>query len=107
MALQELTQARTELQDMLGVCIRRRLLSHKLFYEFGNKSGRLLVRALQAKIAALHIHSVKYQAGGTHSTSDRIALNFSISTPIFPHTSPDLMPEDDTYSTDSGVFVPI
>lgn len=46
-SLQELTQARTELVDELNKRMKHNyILSQKLFYEYGNKAGRLLARAV-------------------------------------------------------------
>lgn len=49
-ALTELTQTREELLEELHKTLKRKYaLTHKMFYEFGNKSGRLLARPLQVK----------------------------------------------------------
>lgn len=63
-AFHELTQAQLDLQDILGLGIRRQLLlSQKLFYKFGNKSRKLLARTLNSKQALIRVHSFKDSKG--------------------------------------------
>lgn len=63
-ALAELTRTREELLEELHKTLKLKYtLSQKYFYEFGNKSGKLLARALQAKKAAQTIHTIKDTSG--------------------------------------------
>lgn len=51
-SLAELLQAREEFREELSKTLKRKyILTQKLFYEFGNKSGKMLARAIQHKKA--------------------------------------------------------
>lgn len=55
-SLNKLIQARTELLEELGKRTKQNyMLTRKNFYEFGNKSGKMLANALQNKKASTTI----------------------------------------------------
>lgn len=75
--LTELTQTREELLEELNHTLKRNYaMTQKLFYEFGNKSGKLLARALQVKKAAHTIHKITTPTGDTLVTTDDISDHF-------------------------------
>lgn len=58
----ELLKAREELLGELQKTLKRRYaLTNKLFYEFGNKSGKLLAAALQKKRSSHTIHNITFR----------------------------------------------
>lgn len=74
--LQSLVQARNELLEELGKITKRNYaLTHRLFYEFGNKSRKLLARALQVKKATSTVHEI------TNPTGCKIVPNYTIYPP--------------------------
>lgn len=52
------------------------LLSHKLFYEFSNKSGRLLAKTLRSEQAINRVHSIKDSTGKAQTDPAVIADEF-------------------------------
>lgn len=75
--LTELTQAREELLEALNKSLKRKfLLTQKLYYEFGNKSSKLLARALQSKKASHTIHKISNSAGDSFSRNEEISQQF-------------------------------
>lgn len=75
--LSDLLKAREELLEVLGNTLQRKyVLTHKPLYEFGNKSGKLLARALQLKKAASTIHTIKDPSGNAFVTPEDIANQF-------------------------------
>lgn len=76
-SLADLLKAREELLEELGKTLNHKyILTQKLFYEFGNKSGKLLARALQHKKAATTIHTIKDPGGNIFVSSEDIANQF-------------------------------
>lgn len=74
----ELEYTRDQLREELGKKIRKNYtLSHKLFYQHSNKSGRLLARALQTKRANNTIRTIRSAAGQRFSKSEDIAEQFA------------------------------
>lgn len=73
----ELQSLRQELANLPDIRIRVRLhhVSHK-FYEFGNKCGRLLARALNCQHASEHVHRLTTTAGSSVVHSSKIADTF-------------------------------
>lgn len=72
-SLPELIQARTDLLEKLAKKTKLNyILSQKIFSEYGNKSGKLLARALWSKKAATTVHSL------TDSTGSKIVANKEI-----------------------------
>lgn len=75
--LLELIQNQKELLETLNKRIKRNyILSQKTFYEYGNKSSKLLARALQAKKASMTIHSLTDAKGQKIVSNDQIAEQF-------------------------------
>lgn len=75
--LEELTQVRTELKEVLHKQIKRNyILSQKIFYEHGNKSGKILARALRAKKSSTTIHSINDSSGSKVTSNKQIADQF-------------------------------
>lgn len=75
--LQELSQVRAELVDELNKRTKRNfILSQKMFYEYGNKAGRLLVRVLCVKRATTTIHCIHDLTGKKLTNNDHIADQF-------------------------------
>lgn len=75
--LQPLLQARNELLELLGKQIKRKyILSQRVFYEYSNKAGRLLARALQAKKTTTTVHSLTDFKGRKLTTTPDIAEHF-------------------------------
>lgn len=76
-SLPELLQARSELLEALNKQTKRNyILSQKIFYEYGNKSGKILARALHAKKAKTTIHSITDPTGNRLVSNDQIAGQF-------------------------------
>lgn len=76
---QELVETRLLLLGELLKRVRRRnTLSQKLFYEQGNKPGRLLARATQQCKVASTIHHIVDTAGKIHSKNEDIARQFHL-----------------------------
>lgn len=75
---QELIQVWSMLLDKLGRKVKCKFIrkSQKLFYECGNKSGKFLARALQAKKAVNTIHHLRSPQGQTLTASTDIATQF-------------------------------
>lgn len=66
-----LLKARKDLLDLFQTRLRRKFaLTQKLFYEFGNKSGRLLANSLQKRKAAFTIHSILSATGDSVTKTD-------------------------------------
>lgn len=55
---------------------RKFALTHKLYYEFGNKAGKLLANALQKIKVALTIHAITSPTGASVTKSEHIAQHF-------------------------------
>lgn len=76
--LTELIQAREELLETLNVTLKRKFaLTQKLYYEFGNKAGKFLARALQTRKASNTIHKIISPAGEALVTNEDIAEQFT------------------------------
>lgn len=76
-SLVELIKAREELLEALGKSLKHKyVLTQKLFYEFGNKSGKLLARALQSRKASNTIHTIRDPSGTSLVSSEDIATQF-------------------------------
>lgn len=76
-ALTDLLKAKEGLLEELNKTLKRKYaLTQKVFYEFGNKSRKLLARALQLRKAASTIHTIKDPAGNTFITPEAIADQF-------------------------------
>lgn len=76
-SLPDLLQARTNLLEALNKQTKQNyILSQKLFYKYGNKSGKLLARALRAKKASMTIHSLTDAKGQKILSNDQIADQF-------------------------------
>lgn len=77
-SLEALLSARKDLLGELQVRLKCKFaLTNKLYYEFGNKSGKLLANALQKKKAAHTIHSITTPTGEMLHRSDLIAKQFT------------------------------
>lgn len=75
--LEELTQVRTELKEVLHKQIKRKyILSQKIFYEHGNKSSKILARALRAKRSSTTLHSINDPSGSKVTSNTLIADQF-------------------------------
>lgn len=75
--LQELLKAREDLLEELRKSTGLKfVLSQQIFYEFGNKSGKMLARALQNKKENSTIHSISDPLGNKIETSNGIANQF-------------------------------
>lgn len=75
--LQDLLYARTNLLEELGKRTRRQyVLRQKVFYEHGNKSGRLLARTIQAAKTSSIIHHLRTDGGAVISKNEDIAAHF-------------------------------
>lgn len=75
--LQDLLYARSSLVDESGKCTRRRyILGQKVFYEHGNKSGRLLARTIQAAKTTSTIHQIRDKHGTLLSKNEDITKYF-------------------------------
>lgn len=62
--LQELVQTRLLLLEELNMKTKRQyILRHRIYYEQGNKSGRLLTRAIQNIKSNATIHHIKDNQG--------------------------------------------
>lgn len=76
-SLEELLQAREALREEIHKSLRRKyILNQKLYYEFGNKSGKLLAKALQHKKATHTIHEIKDSSWKSFVSPDDIATQF-------------------------------
>lgn len=74
---QELTQTREYLLTELSHKTKRKfILQQKLFYEFGNKSGKYLVRAIQKNKARSNSHTINDSQGRSKVTAPDIASQF-------------------------------
>lgn len=72
--LKDLIKTREELLEALGKSLKRKyILTQKLFYELGNKSGKLLARALRSKKAS---HTIRDSSGASFASSRDIATQF-------------------------------
>lgn len=73
----ELQSLQQELANLLVVRIQARLrhVYHR-FFEFGNKCGRLLARALKCQCASGHVHKLTIAAGPSAVHSSKIANAF-------------------------------
>lgn len=75
--LQELSQLRAKLMEEMNKRTKRNLiLSQKRIYEYGNKSGRLLAKALRAKRATTTIHCIHDLTGKKLTNNVQIADQF-------------------------------
>lgn len=76
-SLAELSQAREDLLEALTTTLKRKFaLTQKLYYEFGNKAGKLLARALQTKKALHTIHKIINSRGEAVVTNEGISSQF-------------------------------
>lgn len=94
-SLAELTQVKKELLDELNGKLKRKFaLTQKLFYEFSNKSGKLLARALQARELPTLFTKSKTPPVQPWLPPKTFLINSSVTSPnstIFPpHTHPKL-----------------
>lgn len=63
-SLHDLVRARQELLDELHKrSTRHYILTQKLFYEYGNKAGKLLANALRIKKTRSTVHSLNDSTG--------------------------------------------
>lgn len=70
----ELTNARAALSEELSMKTKRLyILRHKIYYEQGNKSGKMLAKAVQNKKVASTIHQIRDNQGTLHSSNEEIA----------------------------------
>lgn len=70
-------QTRQQLLEIFDRKTQRKfILNQKLFYEQGNKCGRLLARAIHAKKASTNIHTIKDSLGKASSVTADIAFQF-------------------------------
>lgn len=108
---QELLKAREDLLEELGKSTRcKYALSQHIFYEFGNKYGKLLARALQNKKANLTIHSISDPSGNKVETLTGIAHQFeqfysklyNLHTHPIPDPTPDRKQMIDLFLTQFG-----
>uniref|UniRef100_A0A803JEZ2 Reverse transcriptase domain-containing protein n=1 Tax=Xenopus tropicalis TaxID=8364 RepID=A0A803JEZ2_XENTR len=75
--LDALTQARKELRDAHSSFLAKAIeFNKKLFFEHGNKCGRLLAAALKKKQLRNHITKIRSTEGSTAETSSEIAEVF-------------------------------
>ncbi|XP_040210578.1 CUB and sushi domain-containing protein 3-like [Rana temporaria] len=75
--LKDLTQARTSLMEELGKRAKRRyILGQRIFYEQGNKSGRLLARSVQNSKPTSTIHHIQGRGGTRLVKNGDIAKEF-------------------------------
>ncbi|XP_077341175.1 uncharacterized protein LOC143986639 [Lithobates pipiens] len=75
--LQDLTETRKLLQEALNRKTHRKfILTQKLFYEQGNKNGRLLAQAIRTKRISTTVHTIKDPGGTAHTSSADIASQF-------------------------------
>lgn len=73
---QDLRELRAQLsEELFKRALRRKILSQRLFYEQGNKPGRLLARATQQRTLNSTIHHITSSAGQTYS---KIAHQFQM-----------------------------
>lgn len=73
----KLLEARKELQHILDAKAKHMLFfKQKLYYESGNKLGRLLARALKEHVISNNIAGIKKQNGETAVTTEAIAAQF-------------------------------
>lgn len=76
--LESLLTARKDLLSELQTKLKRKFaLAHRLYYEFGNKSGKLLATALQKNKSAHTIHTIKSPTGVAVTRTDHVATQFS------------------------------
>lgn len=76
-SLVDLIKAREELLEELNKFLKRKyILTQKLFYEFRNKSGKLLARELQSKKATNTIHTIRDSSGSLFAAPADIANQF-------------------------------
>lgn len=74
---QELAERRTlSLEKLFKRARRRNVLSQKLFFEQGNKPGRLLARATQQRKLASTVHRIVDSMGRIHTKNEDIAQQF-------------------------------
>lgn len=73
----ELTQIRMELNELLLDRVKAQMSkSRRLFYEFGNKPGRMLANALKDSKSRTYIPSIRTGNGGLVVKSEEIAAQF-------------------------------
>lgn len=66
-----------DLLEVLNAKLNRKFaLTQKLYYEFGNKAGKLLARALQSKKASHTIHRINNTRGDAVVTNEGISSQF-------------------------------
>lgn len=74
---QELTQTRLLLLEELNMKTKRQYIPrHKIYYKQGNKSGRLLARAVKKKKSSATVHHIRDKQGTSHSSNEAIAHQF-------------------------------
>ena len=75
--LDELTKMRAILAEELNLKTKRQyVLRHRIYYEQGNKSGKLLAKAVQSKKISSTIHQIRDNQGKSYSTNEEIANQF-------------------------------
>lgn len=73
----ELVEICTLIQDALNQNVKKNyILSQKLFYEYGNKSGHLLAQALRKKKSNNTIHQIHSPTGTSLVNNNAIATEF-------------------------------
>lgn len=73
----DLLKAREDLLEVLGKTIRRKYtLTQKLFYEYGNKSGKYLARVLQLGRATNTVNTIRDPTGKAYTSSEDITNQF-------------------------------
>ncbi|CAI9604443.1 unnamed protein product, partial [Staurois parvus] len=75
--LSELTCTRSQLLTELGKVVKKWfILSQKLYYEFANKSGKFLARALREKRSSMTVHKIRGPDGTMATSNPDIAAHF-------------------------------
>lgn len=75
--LTELNQDRDQLAEELNMKTKRQyILRDKIYYEQGNKSGKLLAKVVQNKKSATTVHHIRDKHDKFHSSNDEIAKQF-------------------------------
>lgn len=73
--LDDILITREELLEELQKTLKLKYaLTHKLFYKFGHKIGKLLVRALQKRKTATTIRTIKTPSGASVTKTEDISL---------------------------------
>lgn len=73
---QELVQTRLLLEELNMRTKRQYILRHKIYYEQGIKSRKLLAKAVQNKKSSATVHHIKDKQGISHHFNEDIANQF-------------------------------